>query len=1091
MKTVLLSSILSLCTVASFAQKSPSDDSRIFLTEADKLYEQKAYKKAATAYGKVPRNDTNYAVALYGLARAHMLDSNFTSAIKACDEGLQQIDKTYEMQFLFTKGSILDDLDKKEEALSIYNEGIKKYPNALGFQLNKATIYIQQDKADVAEPILRNIVMQNPYYGMAHYRLAGCALQKGRIVPAMMSLFTSLLVSPEGNHKDNAIRLLSNISKNTDDVTELIRDRKASEEIYAQAEQIITSKIALEKGYKLKCSLDDPIIRQLQAMMEVVKYSEGEEDFWMQYYVPMFKEVFSKAFEPTVYYAFSSVEMEAIQRFIKKNPKALKDAFALLNNYLNGVRTTRQLSFEQRKTAEAVYHYEDGKLIGKGKLDSKSNLVGDWEFYHPNGNLRARGSFGADGKRNGAWSFYNEQGQLRNKETWTNGVQTGEAVTYEDNIITQKSQYTNGKLNGRKTSYYSLGHVRVETYYKDDKEEGAYTEYYTNGQKRIEAFMKADKLNGPYKYYYQSGQLQREATYKDGNLDGKYKSYHPNGQVSLEAMYKDGKVTGEVNSYYKNGKLEEKKFYKEGKLEGEYITYNDEGVITSQTTYVDDKAVGIAKFFDTDAKLYSTFEYDKNILKAARYFDKQGKEISSSTRKNKNIDLTVYSPQTYKISHTLYNDAGYKINQNTYFYPSGKVKETNDYKEGELNGKSVGYYSNGSLSYEISYQEDEKHGPATYYHPNGKVKQRGQYSEGAVSGNWADYNEKGDLTNSYYYLNGGLEGFNEWYHANGRLDYEEVYHKGWLTALNVYDTTGKKIHTTHFKNGEGTYKAVHPNGKTRFEVPYVKGEFHGVYKSYFFDGKLSTTKTYKLGLLEGAYEDYHYNGKLNVKGTYKGGERAGKWTYFNEDGKIWKDETYVDGELNGVVNIYHSNGKVEREIQYKNDERHGTFKRFSEDGQLAMVLYYNEGELTGYSYNDKNGVLVAKIALPGGNGKVKSFFSNGNVSCETEYVDNLVHGVQKLYHSNGKLMYQLKDDHGYSNGPLTEYYANGNLKSEYTYYFDKQDGTFKEYYENGKVKEQGQFYIGSPNGTFTYYDETGKVKEKRTYYYGTLLNVSK
>jgi antitoxin component YwqK of YwqJK toxin-antitoxin module len=1091
MKTVLLASTLSVCAFVVNAQNVPPTDSKLFIDAAEKHYEQKAYKKAVAEYQKIPRNDTNYVEALYGLALAHMLDSNFTASIKACDEGLQQSDKSYEMQFLFTKGSVLDDMDKKDEALNVYNEGIQKYPRALGFQLNKATIYIQQKKAVEAEPILKNIVMQNPYYGMAHYRLAGCALQQGRIVPAMMSLFTSLLVAPEGNHNDNAIKLLSNISKSTDDVTELISDRKAAEEVFAQAEQIITSKIALDKGYKSKCSLDDPIIRQLQALMEVVKYSEAEEDFWMQYYVPMLKEIFTNAFEPTVYYAFSSVQLESIQRYIKKNQKELKDAFSLLNNYLNTVRTTRQLSYEKRSNAEALYHYEDGKLIGKGKLDNKNNLVGDWEFYHANGNVKGKGSFLADGKRTGIWSYYNEQGKLTSKETYGNGVQAGEEITYVDDIITQKAMYANGKLNGRKITYFAIGHVRIEAEYKDDMEDGSYIEYYSNGQKKIEAVMKADKLNGPYKYYYQNGQLQSEANYKDGNLDGKLKNYHQNGQVSYEATYKDGKPTGEAVSYYKNGKPEERKMYKDGKLEGEYITYNDEGVVISQTTYVDDKAVGIAKYYDSDAKLYSTFEYDKNILKVARYFDKQGKQISSSVRKNKNIDLTVYSPQSYKVSNTLYNDAGYKTDKNTFYYSSSKIKEINDYKDGELNGKSIGYYENGNLRYDISYKDDEKDGVAKFYHPNGKLKQIGHYSEGSLSGSWTDYNERGDLASNYYYLNGDLEGFNEMYHANGKLDYEEVYHNGWLTAVNVYDTTGKKIHTVHFKEGNGTYKVIFPNGQTRFEVPYVKGEYHGVYKSYHYDGKPSITKTYKLGLLEGTYQDYYHNGQLFVKGTYKGGERTGKWAYYNEDGKMWKEEVYVDGELNGTVNIYHPNGKVEREIQYKNDERHGTFKRFSEDGQLGVVMYYNEGELTGYSYNDKNGTLVPKIALPGGNGKIKSYYANGNVSCEVEYLDNMVNGVNKLYHSNGKLIYQLKDDNGYSNGPLTEYYPNGSLKSEYTYYFDKQDGPFKEYYENGKVKEQGQFYIGTPNGTFTYYDETGKVKEKRTFYYGTIVNVSK
>ncbi len=1092
MKSVFLSCAFGLLGLSAIGQTSGPFESGKVIEQAIKLHDEEQYNKAIELYKTIPRNDTNYVRSLYEMAYTQSLDSNFTAALASCEEGLQCEDKEYELLLMQLKGSILDDMEQPDEALKVYDAALAKYPASQPLLFNKAITLFRKEKIDEAEKIFQTLIIRNPYYASAHMKLASCAVKKGRIVPAMMSMFTYLLITPQGNQFKNVISMLDKISKATDDVTSVVAERKTSEEVFARAEQIILSKIALDKAYKLQASVDDPIVRQLQALMEVLQYEEGNPDFWMQYYVPMFKMIFSKKiFEPTVNSAFSNIELESIQRYVKKNNKEIKSAITEIVTYLNGIRSTWELDYSKRQSAPAIYHYDDGVLFAKGRLNDKGDVVGEGEFYHPNGNLKSKGKFTNEGKKDGDWKFYLENGLLSGTEQWSNGVQTGEDVIYNKwgNIIS-KAAIANGNFHGEKRTYYAIGHPYTVTNYKDGKKDGSYTEYYSSGSKHYEAAYANDELDGPYKSFYKSGQQEVVCSYRSGKLDGAYKSYYENGQLSFEGTYKDGKLDGEVKNYHENGKLKELRLFKEDKLQDDNKEYSDEGVLVMQVPYKDGKASGLARYFDEDGKLYSTFQFENDVLKVAKYYTKEGKEISTSTRQNKNIELSTYNADGFKTSFTVYSDAGKHQDKSIFYYPSGKTKETNDYKDGVLQGFSIGYFENGKKQYQITYSNDEKNGPAEYFYPNGQLKSKGWYSEDEPSGDWVTYNEKGKVTARYTYLNGDLTGIYEYYHPNGKLNYEEVYELGWLKALNQYDTLGKKIFTTTFKNGTGKYTSTHINGDKRFEGEYIQGELHGPLTVYFFDGSKMMEKNYEHGTLSGAYTEYHYGGQVNVKGQYKWGEADGVWKYYSKEGKLYREETYVAGQLSGKQFYYHDNGKVEMEIDYKDNEVHGSLKRYAETGELAGVIYYKHDMETSYSYLDKNGQLVPAIPLPGGTGKVVTYYSNGNKSAEMEYIDGKTNGLYKLYHPNGKTWLQTTDEFGLTTGKQTEYYNNGNLKSEYNNYCNNSDGPFKKYHENGKVKEDGTYFNGEENGTFKYYDANGKLLTERFYYYGKLLSVT-
>jgi uncharacterized protein len=1089
MKTYCLLLLAFMTGYCAHAQKPI--DSRELIEKGIKLHDEEKYRQAIQLYQQVHRNDTNYTWALYEIALTQMRDSSFNEALKTCDLSLQQQFNTYRLSVMVLKGSILDDMGDHTGAIRVYDSALVKYPYSENLQLNKAISLMRQDKISEAEVILKQLLVRNPYYSSAHFKLAQCALFRGKIVPATMSLFTYLVNKPGGMYFNNAIKLLNSISNGTDDVIEYASKKNDEEYSFAQLEKIMLSKIALDKNYKLSIDLDDPITRQVQVMLEKLRFDANDNDFWMQFYVPTLKSMFDRRqFEPIMFLALSNVDLPKIQQYVKRNTKSITEAAKVFLQDMDRIKQTRVLDFNKRQSAPELYHFDDGVLIGKGTL-ANGKVTGPWEFYHPNGNLKSKGEYGQPAKKSGKWFFYTDEGALSGTEQWENGEQHGEDVTYNKwGVVITRLMFNRGKIHGLRENFYAVGQLSTRETFKDGKLEGPYTQLYSTGVKKVEANYSNDELHGPYKSYYQNGQLQNEYSLEKGKVHGLYKSYHSNGQLDFKANYVAGELEGDVIFYRENGAVLRKRNFKKGLLEGEEVEYDLDGKVETKISYRNGKAEGLAEYFHND-KLYSTFLFDNDKLKEAHYFNKKGVEIGASFRKSRAIDLTVYNAYGVRTSEVNYTDKGVVLNNQVYYYSNGNRKEVEPYVDGKLEGTNVYYFPNGAKKYEVNYSKGEKNGSYREYYMNGQLKSEGWYSDNELNGFWNEYNEKGNIETKTFYLNDEVHGLRQFFMVNGKLDYEEVYHNGWVQSYRQFDTTGKVISEAVFPLSTGTYKGVYFNGKPHYEGYFEKGALHGKYTMYFIDGSVMLTRNYQRGLLHGTYVHNFPGGRIATQGNYVMGEKDGVWNYFTEEGTRYRTETYKNGELEGKVVYYHPNGKVERETEFKLGLNHGTHVRYSEDGELCGITYYHEDRIVGYSYNGKDGKLVPVIPISSNTGKIVQYFSNGNKSLEAEYLDGMRTGVYKIYHPNGTLYYESTEKYDLTEGKVAEYSPTGVVRKNYMYVAGNQDGSYKEMHDNGKIKEEGFYFNGYPHGLRTVYDLAGKPVQKLVFYYGLILNVLK
>ncbi len=579
--------------VATQAQQTEPVNSGELIAEGIKLHDSKKYKEAINLYRKVPRNDTNYSYAVYEVAYSLYADKELQATVNTIREGLTLEDDTYELDFYTLLGSALDDLEQTEQALKVYDSALMKYPNSPLLNLNKGITYMRLKKLDEAEDIFQQLLIKNPFYSSAHFRLGHCAMQRGQILQAMMSYFTYLMNYPNGPHSNTIIKLLGNMSKNTDDVKEVVHKRtKEQSGNFAMVEQIILSGIALDKGYKVITDLDDPIIRQLQVMMEKLEFDSEDPDFFMQFYVPYLKDIFnSKMFEPSVYRAFSDVNLESIQKYVKKNEKEINQAVAFYSARLEKLRSTRILNYEKRLAAEPLYHYDGGYLYGKGSLKNEKTH-GKWEFYHKNGNLKSTGEY-VEGKKNGKWAYYLFNGKIGGYDNWVNGVAHGEDITYNKyGVVTIRTRFENGNEEGEKTNYFAVGHPYTVSTYKNGQETGKYIQYHTNGRIKVEAATLNNELHGSYQSFHPNGKKELVTNYEKNKFHGRYQSYHDNGQPDFEIMYKNGEPYGEAITYHPNGVLKRKATYVDGVIDGVEMIYNDKKVLIDKTPYKKGRGTG-------------------------------------------------------------------------------------------------------------------------------------------------------------------------------------------------------------------------------------------------------------------------------------------------------------------------------------------------------------------------------------------------------------------------------------------------------------------------------------------------------------------
>ncbi len=102
---------------------------------------------------------------------------------------------------------------------------------------------------------------------------------------------------------------------------------------------------------------------------------------------------------------------------------------------------------------------------------------------------------------------------------------------------------------------------------------------------------------------------------------------------------------------------------------------------------------------------------------------------------------------------------------------------------------------------------------------------------------------------------------------------------------------------------------------------------------------------------------------------------------------------------------------------------------------------------------DDDGRLIATITIKDGkrNGITTTFYKDGTISTESNYINNVKTGVEKKYYENGAVYRTRQILNGKLNGEEKRFYRDGQLMTRLTYKDNLPANDLQEYYQSGNL----------------------------------------
>lgn len=1097
--TTLLLFFCQFCCV--FAQSGEKDDVKVqkklepydpisAIEKAEAAFEKEFYRQSLKHYEKIHPNDTLYVGSLLQrvVCILNIEDGDFQAAIDLCDEGIA-INEDHLTLFTLNKGVAYNKLERYEDAIKLFEEGIERFPYYSAFYVYKGYNYKDLEQYDKALTAFQEAATMFPFNSEAHTALAVLAMESGALTQAVLSLTTSLLIEPDS---PKSLTVLSGVNDLVSEKQEVkIKTLKInnSEESFEDVDQLIQNYIALDAKYKIPSKLSYPFIKQLYLVL--TESDKTQKGFWTKTYMPIYEKILKNdLFEPFSYLISYSSENDRHQALFEKKLKDIKAVNETCTNWWSEQHEWRDAP-EQLDLDQAHYWYSSPgiELIG-GYNKSTKQLSGPCMFIDDEGYVVRTGQVSKAGDATGLWKYYYQNGNLSRTSEFKEGKLNGETVVYLQNGNTRfKRNFKNDDPHGLSEYYKQVGYKYEELNYDNGKAVGTMNGFFSNGDLKYEFEYKDDQRNGKYVVYFPDGKIAAKGKFVNDKIDGLFERFYHNGQKSTVVNYNQGDYEGDYETYYSNGQLNNKGKYAENTQVGEWLTYAYDGKLIEKENFDEKgKLTGTSIEYDEDGNKVVEFSYKNGSMNGYKCYAPDGTVLAEDESKKGLSRLESVSPWGSKQTEGAFvkgeRDGLWKFHD---MY--GNLDDEIEYKEGVAHGVSRSYFRDGSLYYEYNNEDGEKTGLHTQYYPNGAVEYYVYYSDNDFEGRYLNYSPKGDLNSDQYYTDGNQHGWNHFHNNDGRLWSKIKFDKGFPLEILRFGPDGETWGHSKFVNGDGTDSYTYPNGVKALSRIYKGGSLEGLTTVYFPNKQLSAKGEYVSGDKHGPWTWYFSNGQIKEEGSYIFGDLEGPYKEYFKDGSVDAESNYREGKLDGMYTSYFRNGNLSVTINYKFGKRHGERTSYSPDGGVQIVEYYDNGRLYGYAHQDANGKLKEMVPIENGNAEISTVFPNGKPAIQQTWKNGLVEGAFKTFYLNGQNRINATYKQGFRHGKCQWFHENGQLDFEADYYYGDKMGKGTYYYPNGKVKSTGNYYLNEKEGTFEYFDENGQLTETRLYFGDTLYEI--
>jgi tetratricopeptide (TPR) repeat protein len=300
------------------------------------LHDKGDYEGAIKIYDEVIKKDPHFFLAYYEKSLTLLAAGKYQDCADISKELLKQFPKENELLKVYCNyGTAMDYLEKPEEALKIYSEGIKKFPDNYNLYFNRGvTEYIQKDIEKATEDFKKSVSL-NPMHASSHLYLAYC-MQKKNKVASIMSISTFLILEPTGKRAESGVQLLasllgSNVEKKDEKnivITmspDMLDTKTKKEDDFHITEVTLTLGSALDLGDKK----DLNIAEKMKGKLDVIGVIDDskKKGFFTSFYVPFFKQMHADSLMRTAaYIMYASADDKDVKSWLDQN-KSQVEAF--------------------------------------------------------------------------------------------------------------------------------------------------------------------------------------------------------------------------------------------------------------------------------------------------------------------------------------------------------------------------------------------------------------------------------------------------------------------------------------------------------------------------------------------------------------------------------------------------------------------------------------------------------------------------------------------------------------------------------------------------------------------------------------------
>jgi antitoxin component YwqK of YwqJK toxin-antitoxin module len=1048
------------------AQGIPLINSGEMVEKAGVLRDSGKYDLAIKTLLAVPARDTNYVWAQAELAEVYNLNKQYDEAIATTDRFLKKPGR-FRSTLIASKANALEGKKEYDQAIALLQSALKEYPFHSQLRYQLATSF--HNKLDYANAVKAyyDVLEISPYYSNAHLNLGVIALWTGQKTHALMSYGIYLAI----NNKDNSkLVTLENLCSNQSQ-NEGASKEKAGPNAFEKLDQIIRSKIAMDKKFKTVVPVDVAIVKQFEMMEKQLNtVSQDTDDPWVKFYLPVYQTMHDqKLTEAFLYHILTSSGIEAVKKWNAKNEKALGAFFNAVNAALTRdrgtVRAPESLGVGARTSAQ---YTKQNALSGVGGLsDGKEH--GRWVYFHSNGERAADGVFD-NGVKKGVWNYYSRDGVISSTEDET----TGEITKFYPGGGKEYTYFLKeGKIDGEFVFFYPCGAVSERRTHKADKRVGKGEAFHATGVKSVDFEYDADGKLASWIEYDVLGKMKSKSTLKGGQRDGIFESYWTNGRLKERESYSAGKRNGPAEGYFDNGKLWYKGSYVNDLLTGEWLYYNRYGEPTEKRFYGEDGKPDQDQLGYHNGTLYYKTTFNKGITTGITYYDKAGKEIWKGGSPDGNFEAKHFYAYGQLLSEGRYKK-GLRDGEWKQYFLTGAIQSKYNYVDGQLDGEQYDYYINGKDKIISGYKAGEQHGYYREFHINGKVSKEGWYVDGLAEQQWKLYYADGSLEEDLYYLKSNLVDTVYLYSIEGDIAGRNYFDNGTLkseTASNPlqevysFDAVKTRKYDIRFSNGQPL---------TRYEINC--GLLTGSFERFYPDGGTMNKFSYVGGLLHGDYKGFDHGGREQQTGSYSAGEPTGLWVYRNDVGNQYQSFRYADGKIDSVLTAYYESGPLYFTAQYRNGDRNGLMRLYGPNGSPLVEKLYESGYVVSIRTAKKGGDFGEWMPMRQSI-DVVAYYPDGTRGYEEKYENGLLTGAKRVWYPDGKICKEYNQVDGDYEGPYAEYYPNGKILIKGQYHLDELDGKIEIFKEDGSQVMVSEYKLGHRSGTTTIYSNGVKVKE--------------